>query len=254
MSSLLLTLFVGLFILVGIVLGNYFKKNKKFVDVSIGIAVGVMSLLLIKEIVPHSYELLESSTKQTSIIILIIGAIVGFLILKLLDMFVPHHEHESSHQHKHKNDDCHNEHLEHVGILASVAIVIHNIIEGMTLYVTSLQDFHSGLLLCLAIGLHNIPLGIIISSTIQNKKDMVINSIVLSISTFIGGLIMFSISQVITNVLVGILLSVTFGMLIYILFMELLPQIIHSKEKRYHIIGIIIGVLLLIISSHNHHH
>lgn len=251
MKALLITLLVGLFILVGAILGNILKNNKKFIDISIGLALGVMILLLILDIIPEAYELLSDSIdyKLVTIAILLISGLFGFLGLKLLDSFVPHHEHESLHHHHHKNDKCHNEHLEHVGILASIAVIIHNIIEGMTLYVTTVQDFKSGILLCIAIGLHNIPLGIIISTTLQSKKEIIINSIVLSLSTFVGGLIVFFVSDIVSNGLVGILLSITFGMLSYIIILELLPQIIYNKNKKYNIFGIVLGVLIIIISS-----
>ncbi len=247
--ALIITLLVGLFILIGAGLGNYFKKNSKFIDLSVGLALGVMVLLLILDIVPEAYEALSENLSGIAILILISSMVVGFVGLNLLDKFVPHHEHESHHHHHHHDEKCHNEHLEHVGILASIAVVIHNIIEGMTLYITSTSDIKSGLLLCLAIGLHNIPLGIIISSTLQTKKELVINSFILTISTFIGGLIVFLISGMISETLVGILLSVTTGMIIYITFIELLPQLIHSNNKKYGVIGIIIGVIILVLST-----
>ena len=249
MMSLLLTLIVGLFILIGSILGNFFKKNKKFNDLAIGLAMGVMILLLILDIIPEGYEALQESISNIAIFILLASATIGFVGLKLLDKFVPHHEHEALHHHHHNSDKCHNEHLEHVGILASVAVVIHNIIEGMTLYITSSTDYKSGILLCIAIGLHNIPLGIIISSTLQSKKEIIINSIVLSLSTCIGGLIAFFISSVLPELIVGILLALTSGMILYIVFLELLPQVIYNKDKKYSILGIILGVIILIISS-----
>ena len=229
--ALIITLLVGLFILIGAGLGNYFKKNSKFIDLSVGLALGVMVLLLILDIVPEAYEALSENLSGIAILILISSMVVGFVGLNLLDKFVPHHEHESHHHHHHHDEKCHNEHLEHVGILASIAVVIHR------------------LLLCLAIGLHNIPLGIIISSTLQTKKELVINSFILTISTFIGGLIVFLISGMISETLVGILLSVTTGMIIYITFIELLPQLIHSNNKKYGVIGIIIGVIILVLST-----
>ena len=247
--SLLITLLVGLFILLGSILGNFFRKNKSLIDLSIGLAVGVMLLLLILDIIPESYELLSDSCEKLGIVVLIVGALVGFILLKLLDKFVPHHEHESHHRHHHTDDKCHNKHLEHVGILASVAVIIHNIIEGMTLYVTSTSDTKSGLLLMLAIGLHNIPLGIIISSTLQSKKEVIINSIVLSLSTFVGGIIALLISSSLPVLVEGLLLSITVGMIIYIVFDELLPQVIHSEDKKHSILGIIIGIIILIIST-----
>ena len=248
MICLLLTLLVCLFILIGTTLGNYLKENKKFINISIGLAFGVMIVLILFDIIPEAYELLVEGIKNIGLIVLLISTLIGFLVLVLLDSFIPHHDHESLHHHKHHSDKCHNEHLEHVGILATIAIVIHNIIEGMTLYVTATQDFKAGILLCLAIGLHNVPLGIVISTTLQKRKEMIIDSLILAISTFIGGLIMFFISNFVTDILVGILLSITLGMMTYITVAELLPQIIYNKDKKDSLLGISLGVLLLLFS------
>jgi len=254
MIELLFTLLVGLFLLLGLFLGSYLKKHKWFIDLSVGLAFGVMSLLLFKEILPHAYMHLNENISNGGLAVLIIGVLIGFISLSLLDKLVPHHEHESHHSHKHKNDDCHNEHLMHVGLLSSIAIVIHNIIEGMTLYVTAMHDIHAGLLLVLAVGLHNIPLGIVISSTINNKKDLVINSVILSISTFVGGLIMFILSGMINECIIGILLAITCGMLLYIVLLELLPQILNTKKKKNMLIGILVGIILIILTTLFHHH
>lgn len=239
MKSLLVTLLAGVFILIGIILGYCLKKKGKFIDISIGLAFSVMVILAFSHILPECYEALDKN-----ILRVLIYMLIGFMLLRLLDHLVPHHEHEE-HSHKH---ECHTEHLEHVGILTTVAIVIHNIIEGMTLYITSSNDFKSGILLAIAIGLHNIPLGIMISSTLKGKKQIIINSIILTLSTFVGGLIIFFITSNINEMIVGCLLAITVGMISYIIKDELLPSIIKGNNKKYNVLGMIIGVVILLIS------
>lgn len=239
MNSLLVTLLAGVFILIGIILGYCLKKKDKFIDISIGLAFSVMVILAFSHILPECYEALDKN-----ILRVLIYMLIGFMLLRLFDHLVPHHEHEE-HSHKH---ECHTEHLEHVGILTTVAIVIHNIIEGMTLYITSTNDFKSGILLAIAIGLHNIPLGIMISSTLKGKKQIIINSIILTLSTFVGGLIIFFITSNINEMIVGCLLAITVGMISYIIKDELLPSIIKGNNKKYNVLGMIIGVVILIIS------
>lgn len=239
MKSLLVTLLAGVFILIGIILGYCLKKKGKFIDISIGLAFSVMVILAFSHILPECYEALNKN-----ILRVLIYMLIGFMLLRLLDHLVPHHEHEE-HSHKH---ECHTEHLEHVGILTTVAIVIHNIIEGMTLYITSSNDFKSGILLAIAIGLHNIPLGIMISSTLKGKKQIIINSIILTLSTFVGGLIIFFITSNINEMIVGCLLAITVGMISYIIKDELLPSIIKGNNKKYNVLGMIIGIVILIIS------
>ena len=46
----------------------------------------------------------------------------------------------------------------------------------------------------------------------------------------------------------GISLTLTIGMLLYILIMELLPKILHSKNKKITISGILLGIFMLMIT------
>ena len=57
--GLLLTLFVGLFILLGCVFASKFKNNKRFTDLSISLAFGVIIALIIFELLPEVYEILN---------------------------------------------------------------------------------------------------------------------------------------------------------------------------------------------------
>ena len=250
--SLLLTLLVGLFILLGSFIGLSSKNNKKITDLSISIAFGVIISLIIFEILPETFETLnEEMGIFRSLIVIIILSLIGIIALKILDLFVPHHEHESHHNHKHSTEICHNEHLHHIGIISSIAVIFHNLIEGMSLFLVSSANFSSGILLCIGIGLHNIPLGLVIASTListnYSKNKIFKISLIVSLSTFLGGFIMFILGGV-NELVEGILLGLTLGMLIYIAVFELAHQIYHMKNKRIPIIGVTIGILLLIIS------
>lgn len=255
MSPLLLTLLVGLFILGGVLIGNYTTQSKKFVSFSIGGAFGVILAIMFAELIPEAYHHLELSEEWRKIVMLIITIAIGFLVMCILDTFIPHHEHESKHEHKHKDDTCHNEHLGHVGVLATVALFLHNIIEGMTLYATASASMSAGYLLCVGIGLHNIPLGIVVSNTLKDKKKSIIAAIILLLSSFVGGLLMLLISPI-NELIIGILIALTIGMMLYLCFIELLGQIIHSANKKTSIVGIVIGIIVIIISMMlgGHHH
>lgn len=250
--SLLLTLFVGIFILLGSFIGIYNKNNSKLTDFSISIAFGVITSLIIFELLPETYEILSGEIGTLRCILaIIILILIGIVSLKMLDMFVPHHGHEAHHHHNHSDEKCHNEHLHHIGIVSSIAIIFHNLIEGMSLYLVSSSSISSGLLLCIGIGLHNIPMGLVIASTLASSKYSKIKilkiSLIVSISTFVGGLLMFILGGV-SELTEGILLGFTLGMLVYISLFELLHQIYHMKNKKIAITGITVGVILLVIS------
>jgi len=247
--GLLLTFFVGLFILIGTIFGLKLKDNKKLIDISISVAFGVVFALISLELIPEVLEiLLESMGVGKGILIIVVLVILGFLILQQLDVFIPHHE---EHNHKHKHS-CHDEHLKHIGIITSVALILHNIIEGMSLYIASTNNIQLGLLLCIGIGLHNLPMGLVIASTFLNeygKKKIIIISLLVSLSTFLGGFILFLFGGIQSEFIMGLLLCVTLGMLMYIEFFELLDQVLKIENKKISAIGIAVGILLLFIST-----
>ena len=71
----------------------------------------------------------------------------------------------------------------------------------------------------------------------------------ISLSTFIGGILISCLPfNDIMELVEGISLTLTLGMLIYILLLELLPKIIYTKQKRITILGVLLGVLLLTIT------
>ena len=247
LAAFLLTLFVGLFILAGTIIGMSLKDNKKFINMSISIAFGVVVTLIAVELIPEVLGILTDNLgRWKGLLIIGILSFLGFMILQQLDLFIPHHE-EENHNHKHA---CHNEHLKHIGIVTSVALILHNIIEGMSLYIATLADIKIGFILCIGIGLHNLPMGLVIASTFINeysKKKIVIISLIVSLATTLGGLFIFF-SGIQSELIMGILLSVTLGMLVYIAFCELFEQVLRMEDKKINYIGIIVGVVILLIS------
>lgn len=251
--GLLLTLALGLFIILGALIVFLTKNNDKFVQFSISLAFGVMLMLIALDLFPEAYEVIDTGNIIYNILYIVIGASIGFVFLKILDHFIPdHHDDPDDHHDDDKN-------LKHIGLVSSIALVLHNIVEGMAIYLLVTSDLHAGLMGCIGIGLHNIPLGMVIASTFyksnHDKKKTIFIILGISLSTFVGGLFihLFDLSNML-DLLEGISLTLTIGMLAYILIMELLPKIIRSKDKKITVCGIIIGFLLLISTLFIHIH
>ena len=240
--SLLITFILGLFFIIGSLIIK-FAKNTKFIEnVSVSIALGTMVSLIIFDLFPEMLEHMEGISMIWIVLLIMLG--VG--ILKILDFFVPEHDHEHSLHH-----NCSEENLIHIGIVSLIAIVLHNIIEGMAVYSITIDSFKTGMLVALGVGLHNIPMGMIITSTMDHepKKYKIVALGIASLSTFIGGLIMFFISSMISDFVIGLLISITLGMIIYIVLFELIPHVLHGKNKKVSIIGILVGIGIVLISS-----
>ena len=240
--GLLITFILGLFIIIGCLIVKYVNKKELVEKLSISIALGTMSTLIVLELIPEMLEHLE----KTNIGFIIIYILLGIAILKLLDLFVPEHDHEHSTHHH-----CTEENVIHIGIISLIAIVLHNVIEGMAVYSIAEESIKTSILIGLGVGLHNIPMGMVISSTLKNepRNKRLLAIILASISTFIGGIIMYLISSLITETLIGILISIRLGIILYIVLFELIPHIIHEEDKKTSIIGIIIGIIIIIIST-----
>lgn len=233
------TLIAGLFFLVGAILA-YFGKNKKgLVEFSIGMAFSVMLILLAFDIVPEVLELLEEKGK----IFMYVFILIGIVMLKLIDILIPHHDHD-------KEIKTHDRHLKHIGIISSLALIIHNVIEGVGIYNITLADYKAGLLMAIGVGLHNIPFGIEITATLnetkKNKKYTILYILLLTLSTVLGALIMM-VFKTIDNFVLGSLMSLTIGMIIYLVLFELLQELGASKNKKYSTAGLISGVVFMVI-------
>lgn len=246
--GLIITFLLGLFILVGAILAIVMGNTNKIIEYSLGLALGVIITLIITDLIPEIIENIEIS----KIYIAVISIIAGYLLLRLLDRFVPDHENDHSHKHSKKESQ---DNLIHIGIITSIALIIHNIIEGMAVYSTSITANTSLVIgMTLGVGFHNLPLGMVITSSIyqtnKSKRKTIISLLAVSISTFIGGLIVFLFHIDNTEgIISGILLSLTLGMLVYIAIDELIPRIKIMKEKKVAIYGIITGVIILLIST-----
>lgn len=237
--GLIFTFIVGLFFLIGIFLLENSKNKEKLSIFTISLAFVVMLGLLIFDLLP---ELIETKN-----IYLFIPMVIGFLLLVFLDRLIPHHHHEHISDSSCDKKD-HNMHLNHIGTLTIIALGIHNMIEGLSLYSVTINNISSGLLMMISISLHNIPLGFSIGNSLEKQKKNYFLILFLCLSATIGALIIILFGNL-NEIVISNLLSLTFGMLLYILIFELLEEIIKNRKKKETIYGIIIGVMILIITN-----
>lgn len=241
--ALLITLIVGLFTFIGSLIIFFTKNNKKIVDFSISIGFGVLLALIILELIPETLELIQTKFMVVgSILAVLVLAGAGIFALKILDKFVPDHDGSKSNT------------LIHIGVMTSVALVIHNLLEGMAIYTSLSSSLKFGGMLGLGVALHNIPLGMSITSLFykngKDNKKAILVSLIVSLSTFVGGLITYVFAgAILADFYHGVILAITLGMLIYIVLFELLPHMVENKNKKSIILGMIIGMTLLILST-----
>ena len=243
----------GLFFLVGFVIVKFIKNRQALAIFSTSLAFVVMIGMLAFDLIPEVLELSEllslKSMGQVISIILTIGAGIG--LLKGLDILLPHHHHEHHDYEKEKKE--HNQHLFHIGFIMTTSLILHNILEGMSMYVLSHENLSVGLLMALGVGLHNLPLGIEIASGLDvsegNKNTTILSMVLLSTSALIGAFIMSFLGEFITPTIEFILVGVASGMIIYIAIFELLKEMYQYLHKKELWSGISVGIIFLLLMT-----
>lgn len=242
--GLIVTFLLGIFIFIGALIAFLVNKKEQITDFSLGLAFSVIIMLALVDLIPEVIEHLGLKY----IWLFLIFVVLGYLLLRVLDHFVPDH-----HDHSRMTKKQANSNLAHIGVISSIALVIHNVVEGMAVYSTVLSSVSAGLMLTIGIGFHNLPLGMVIATTFyqgnQKPKKIWLMISGVSLSTFLGGFLAFLLNnRMLPEWVLGSLLSLTLGMLVFILCSELLPRIKESKFKLYRNLGLIVGVMIMIIS------
>ena len=163
---------------------------------------------------------------------------------------MPHHHHEH-HDHE-KNHEEHNSHLIHIGFIMTTSLILHNILEGMSVFILASESLVTGLMTSIAIGCHNLPLGIEIASSMEYTKNTPIKYITLVLlvfSSFLGALILFFVGGQLPDALMLIFVCIACGMILYIAFFELLKEIFCYRNEKYVYYGIFVGMLLILVMT-----
>ena len=134
-----------------------------------------------------------------------------------------------------------------------LAIMLHNIPEGIATYITNCSNINLGLSLTLAIAAHNIPEGISISVPIYyatgNKRKAFLYTFISGISELFGAIISaLFLSPFVSDTLMAFLYAMIAGIMIYLSITELLKTSLSYQKYKITLIFFIIGVLFILIN------
>jgi len=279
--ALVLTLIAGLSTTIGCLISFLIKEpSPKLLSLIMGFSAGVMILV-------SFVELLQQGIIANGFFMGVMFFFIGMLIMLLIDVTVTHkYEFEEAlHFHLHSKDSSssgkennvskerfgshhqkgHHRHrgrhryknekvnLEKTSMLVFLGVFIHNIPEGMATFVSTLRSVQLGILLATAIALHNIPEGIAVSIPIYtstgSRKKAFFWSFLSGISEFVGALVFGIIFyQFINDYLLGAMLAVVAGFMVYISLDELLPVSHSLGREHFAILGIMMGMFVMYIS------
>lgn len=258
--GLAITFALGIFVLAGAAIAGLSKNGDNIREISIAVALGALVMLLATDLIPEAVEEVDT----IGIPLALVFVAIGFVGLVALDHLLP--EAQESHDHTHSHDEHHHDHGHshsdrehahlhshalHISIITTIALVIHNVIEGMSVYGVSLGDASTAILLAFGVGMHNLPMGMIVYSGVRSesprRKIIVLGCAALS--TFLGGIIMFMLGAAITEPVTLALICLTIGMILYIVLMELIPHALHASKKKLTLVSILAGAAIVFASG-----
>ena len=238
MICFLITFIAGLSTLFGsfIVLFNL-NNSKHFVSKCLILSSSVMLTISLFDLIPSSYaHLIKMYDYIPSLLIIAIYVLFGSLMIYKINKNI-------------KEDN----NLYKIGITSMIAIIIHNIPEGIITYITARNNIKLGILLGITIALHNIPEGITISVPIYystgNKRKALQYTLVSALSEPLGALIAtFLINYINNDYFFSLILSFTAGIMIYLAIFELLKESINNLNLKDLLLYSFLGLIIILIS------
>lgn len=238
--SFIITTLAGLSTLLGSLIIFIKSKNiNKIVLSSLSFASSVMLLISFTDLIPESYNMFKNHIKLYPLILIILISInIGIIISLFIKKYIPEN----------------NDKLYRVGIISMLAIIIHNIPEGMATFMATNINTKLGINLSIAIALHNIPEGISIAIPIyystKSKIKAILYTLISGLSELFGAIITYVfLRPFVNNYTMGILFSIIAGIMMHIALFELFPTSLSYNNKKYTFIFFIIGVIFVIISK-----
>lgn len=236
LSSFILTSLAGFSTLIGFLIIFIKGDKNKIITFCLSFASSVMFTISIIDLIPSSFSYLSNYNLIFKILLISFFFILGVTLSNYISTKV---ENENS--------------LKKVGIISMIAIILHNIPEGIITFMVSGFNFSLGIRLAIAISLHNIPEGISISIpyfyATKNKFKTFLIVFIAGFSEIFGAIISYLfLKDFLNNFFIGCMFSLIAGIMINISLKELFPEAIKYNNMKVCHIGFITGVIIMIIS------
>jgi len=249
MFAFLLTIVAGTATGVGALAILFTKKtSKKFLSICLSFSAGVMLYISFADILLEAFEDLEYTLGDgMGYLVATVAFFAGILLIAIIDKLIPHNdeiselvEYTESNDLNHI-DNVNKQELKRTGVMAAIAIAMHNLPEGIIVFMAALHDPAMGIAIALAIVLHNIPEGVSTAAPIYYSTGSKAKAFLFAFGTGyvqpIGALIAwFLMRNVFDNMeaVFGIAFAVVAGIMVYVAIHQLLPAA--QKFGKHHVV------------------
>lgn len=230
------------------------ELNEKVQKGLSGFAAGVMVAASIWSLLIPSMDMVDEKMGNMSWVPAVIGFLIGILFLLLLDNVIPHQHIDSDAPEGHNSENMRRT------TMMVLAVVIHNIPEGMAvgvsyagaLYGTESVSLASAFALAVGIAIQNFPEGAIISMPLNAAGMNKVKSFWAGVGSGavepIAAVITILLSQIMIPIL-PYLLSFAAGAMFYVVVEELIPEATGEGESHTNIgtLGFSAGFVIMMI-------
>jgi len=226
----------------GVIFLKWKRENiNKFIVFCLSFSLAIMIGISITELIPDaSYAILTEFKLVKGIFFSLIAFCIGIFSIYFLNKKIE----------KSSSNDID---LYRVGILSMLALMLHNLPEGIVTFLSSCQNIELGLKISIAIMLHNIPEGISIAVPIYyatgSRKEAFKKTLLSGLAEPLGAVLAFIfLRNFITDTMISFILLFVAGIMITLSIHELFPKAMKYHENKYILIGSGVGVVLLLIN------
>ncbi len=208
----------------------FFRWRSLVIHLFISFGAGILLGAAFLHMIPDSSEYIGSK--------LGVPALLGFLLLYILEKFIMIHPCPADHCEYH-----------HVGLAAFFGLSLHSLITGMSLG-AGIMVPRLGLVVFLAVLLHKLPASLSLSSILV-KENYRTNSIVLIILIFslmipVGALGTFFFAAHTSTTIIGYLIAFSSGTFLHVAADDLLPEVhSHFKYRKESLLTFLTGLTIM---------
>ena len=233
-------------------------------------AIGGIFALIFIELIPEAIEGFNSVNSGTNKILNAFYVILIIVACGLLFFFLHELTHRLSHHHDHDKNDAEvcEDHGHTVEIFSSKnttlvsaliflsAISVHNIPEGLSFGVMFTNVNSSsisvvGITMACILFLHNLLIGFAMYHSFKNANKGNVFSISMttlsSLPALIFAFIGFFLNYTLEGIATPIIFAISSGSLLYVLFIELLPNTYYEYKSKYSFVYILLGFALSLL-------
>ncbi len=217
------------------------RIGERFLDTGLGFSAGIM-------LVASFTSLLIPAMETGRHVEVYLGLVTGIASIYLLDKSIPH-----LHVVKGYEGPPSMKRIIKKTLLISLAIIIHNIPEGMSVGVSTIYSLTDGLIIAVAIGIQDIPEGLAVSLPVYHATRSPGKAISIGVLSGLSelaaayiplGIIM--VAPALIDGLLPFLMCFSAGAMIYVVAHEIIPEIYGHGHDEASSIGFFAGFLIML--------